>query len=397
VSTDQIKYILYSWEILQGSGSTSFIVEVQPEMELEQRRISPSKIKGGFIPFLVVFIFLAVLSYLISFNLFRPLAWSALLSFLVYPIHQLIYKKLLRERWSNVAAFIMTVFIIVLIVLPTVMVGFVMAREGVRLYSVIADYLKVSEGAWTAKAPGAFLPEGLWEWAKPLFEQFSFLRNILNQSGQWVASSIATISRGFLGNAIRIVLQLIVIAVASFFLIRDGHLILDYVKDITPLPKDEKDAFYRQAKRILQAVLYGITLTAIIQGILGGIGWWYVGLPTPLVFGAIMTVLAMFPIIGTPLVWVPGSFYLLYTGEWKSALLLFIWGLLVVSLIDNVIRPIFISEGSNIHLLIVFVGVLGGLTAWGFIGLFLGPLVITLFVFMLDNYRKEWKIHLSSE
>jgi len=366
-------------------------------MEMDQRRISPAKIKGGFIPFLLVFLFLAVLSYMISFNLFRPLAWSALLSFLVYPVYQKIYKTILKGKWSNLAALVMTVFIIVLIVLPTVMVGFVMAREGVRLYSVIADYLKASEGTWSAPGAGAFLPGGFWEWAKPFFEQFSFLRNILNQSGQWAAASIAGISRGFLGNAIRIVLQLVVITVASFFLIRDGHLILDYVKDITPLPSDEKDAFYGQAKRILQAVLYGITLTAIVQGVLGGIGWWYVGLPTPLVFGAIMTVLAMFPIIGTPLVWGPGSFYLLYIGEWKSALILFFWGLLVVSLIDNVIRPIFISEGSNIHLLIVFIGVLGGLTAWGFIGLFLGPLVITLFVFMLDNYRKEWKIHLSRD
>jgi predicted PurR-regulated permease PerM len=114
-------------------------------------------------------------------------------------------------------------------------------------------------------------------------------------------------------------------------------------------------------------------------------------LPAPLLFGALMAFLAVFPIIGTPLVWIPGSVYLFYSGDWKGALILFIWGAVIVSLIDNLIRPLIVSEGSKIHILIIFIGVVGGLTAWGFIGLFLGPLVVSLFMFMLDNYRKEWK------
>lgn len=354
------------------------------------------KVKGWFIPFLVVFIFLACLSYIISINLLKPLAWSALLSFLVYPLYRLLYEKIFRSRCANIAAALTTTFLIFLIVVPAIMAGFVMAREGVRLYSEVADFM-VHTGSEEINISKMIFPKFIHDYLKPFLEQFSFLGNIFEQAGRWVASSIGIISRGFLGNAIRIVLQLVVIAVATFFLLRDGHLIMDFVKDITPLPYNEREAFFDRAKRILHSVVYGITLTAILQGILGGLGWNYVGLPTPLLFGALMAVLAMFPLIGTPLVWIPGSLYLLYSGEWKGALILFIWGALVVSLIDNLVRPLIVSEGSKIHLLIIFIGVVGGLTTWGFIGLFMGPLVVSLFVFMLDNYRKQWKFHLNRE
>lgn len=353
------------------------------------------KTGGWFFPFVIVLSFLAGLSYLISFSLLKPLAWSVLLSFLVYPLHDLLHMRLLKGKWPNLSAVLVTAFILLIIVLPAVMAGFVMAREGIRLYGNVADFLKGIDGSQVHPL-SMILPPAIAERLRPIFKEFEFLGTILGQTGRWAASSIAAISRGFLGNAIRIVIQLVVIAVASFFMVRDGHLILEYVKDITPLLRQDREAFFLQAKRILQGVLYGITLTAIIQGILGGFGWWYVGLPTPILFGALMALLAMFPIIGTPLVWIPGALFLFYSGKWRSGIILFVWGLLVVSLIDNFLRPLFISEGSKIHILIIFIGVFGGLATWGFIGIFLGPLVISLFVFMLDTYRKEWKMHFKS-
>ena len=352
-------------------------------------KLLPENVRSWFMPFILVLSFLAGLSYLISSSLLKPLAWAVLLSFLVYPLYDVLFHRIFKGRHPNLAALLMTAFIILMIVQPAVMIGFVMAKQGIKFYANIAGFLKSFDNDGIHLLP--FFPSVLAERLAPVFKEFEFLRTIMGQTGNWVASMVASASRNFLGNVIRIVLQLVVIAVASFFMIRDGHLILGYVKDITPLTPQDKDAFFLQAKRILQGVLYGITLTAIVQGILGGIGWWYVGLPTPLLFGALMALLAMFPIIGTPLVWIPGCIYLFYTGEWKSSIILFVWGALVVSLIDNFLRPLFISEGSNIHILIIFIGVFGGLATWGFIGVFLGPLVISLFVFMLDTYRKKWK------
>lgn len=348
------------------------------------------KVKGWFMPFLVVLVFLSFLTYIISIDLIKPLAWSCLLAFLVYPLYRLFYEDLFNSRHSNIVAAAVTLLLIFVIVVPAVMAAFVTAKEGIRLYIDIADYMKTIN--WdNINLLRLVFPDFMIDYFGPFFGKFTVSSDFLQQTGRWLASSIGSVSRDFLGNAINIVLQLVVIAVATFFLLRDGHYILEFVKDITPLSDEEKDAFYARARRILQSVVYGIVLTAIIQGILGGLGWYYVGLPAPLLFGALMAFLAVFPIIGTPLVWIPGSAYLFYSGDWKGALILFLWGAFIVSLIDNLIRPLIVSEGSKIHILIIFIGVVGGLTAWGFIGLFLGPLVVSLFMFMLDNYRKEWK------
>lgn len=348
------------------------------------------KVKGWFIPFLVVLVFLACLSYVITYDLIKPIAWSSLLAFLVYPLYRYVNEDVFHSRHANIVAAIVTVLLIFVIVVPAVMAGFVTAREGIKLYIDIAEYMRTIN--WdNINLLSLVFPEFMIDYFGPLLEKFTISPDFLQQTGRWLASTIGSVSRDFLGNAISIVLQLVVIAVATFFLLRDGHYILEFVKDITPLSDNEKDAFYARARRILQSVVYGIVLTAIIQGILGGLGWYYVGLPAPLLFGALMAFLAVFPIIGTPLVWIPGSVYLFYSGDWKGALILFIWGAVIVSLVDNLIRPLIVSEGSKIHILIIFIGVVGGLTAWGFIGLFLGPLVVSLFMFMLDNYRKEWK------
>lgn len=205
-----------------------------------------------------------------------------------------------------------------------------------------------------------------------------------------MASQVASFSRGFLGNAFQLVYQLIVITVATFFFIRDGHVLMEYLKDILPLPKKEREVLFDRATQILQAVIYGLTFTAGIQAVLGGLGWWGVGLTAPVLFSAVMFIFALIPFIGTPMVLIPGAIYLAATGQWKSAIFLAVWALAVVASIDNLIRPLFISGGSKVHLLIVFIGVIGGLAAWGILGLFYGPLLISMFVFFLDSYRHLW-------
>ncbi len=332
---------------------------------------------------------LAVLSFIVSFPLFRPLAWSALLSFFAYPLYLLLYRRAFSGKWSNLAAGITTAAILLLLVVPAGVMGTLIAREGIKVYGSVADLLMQLEGS---EVPTILdlLPKGMSARLAPFVEHFVFLGDAVRQAGRWFASWLATVSRGFLGNAFRLIYQLIVIAVASFFMIRDGHKILEYVKEILPLPSLERDDLFGKAKQILQAVVYGITFTAGIQATLGGLGWWWAGLPSPPLFAGVMFILAMIPFVGTPMVLLPGAAYLAATGEVRSAVILAIWAIVVVSTIDNFIRPIFISEGSKVHILIVFIGVVGGLAVWGFLGLFCGPLIISMFIFFLDSYRRVW-------
>ena len=330
-----------------------------------------------------------------AFSLLRPLAWSALLSFFAYPLYRTLHGRLLRRRFPVVAAALTTAAIVLLLVIPALFVGISLAREGIRLYGYLADhFLRLGPNAtFTLES---LMPEGIAEKLSPLLDRFSFLGGTLRQTATWLASSLATASRGFLENVFRLGYQLIVIAVASFFFLKDGHLIVQFVSDITPLSLDQRRAFFGRIKKMLTAMVYGVTLTAGFQALLGLAGWIFVGLPNPAIFGLLMFILAMIPFVGTPLIWGPGALFLLLSGDVRGGVILLVWGVAIVSLVDNLIRPIFISEGSKVPVLTVFIGVVGGLSAWGFLGLFLGPLILTMFVFLLDTYRLAWQAARSS-
>ena len=135
--------------------------------------------------------------------------------------------------------------------------------------------------------------------------------------------------------------------------------------------------------------MYGIVLTCIVQGILGGIGFAIAGVPSPVFFGAVMIVCAFIPLVGTALVWVPAALYLLATDHVGKGLFLVVWGVLVISSIDNFIRPFFISGKAKIPLLVILLGVLGGLATMGFLGVIVGPLLFAVSLELARVYRTD--------
>ena len=150
--------------------------------------------------------------------------------------------------------------------------------------------------------------------------------------------------------------------------------------------------FFSRTKKLLNSVIFGIILTVAIQAILGGLGWWFVGLSTPAFFGMLMFFFGMFP-AGTAVVWIPGGLYLILSGDIKGGILLLAWGSIVVGTIDNLLRPFLISggkskgKGEEIPTLLVILGLFGGVIKWGFLGVFLGPLILVLFLLIFDLYR----------
>ena len=142
----------------------------------------------------------------------------------------------------------------------------------------------------------------------------------------------------------------------------------------------------------VRAVVFGIVLTALAQGVLAGLGYWVAGIPAPALWGVITALISLIPFIG-PVVWIGLSLSLLAHGETQAALGLFMWGALVVSSVDNLIRPLVISGPTRIPLLLVFLGVLGGINAFGLIGLFLGPVLLAVSVAIW----REWQVHKRSD
>jgi predicted PurR-regulated permease PerM len=159
---------------------------------------------------------------------------------------------------------------------------------------------------------------------------------------------------------------------------------------VVPFPEENRTVVVGTVKRVLSAVIYGVFLTCLVQGLLAGIGYWIFDLPSPLLFGALTAVAALIPFVGTALVWVPAVGYFLLEGEVSRGLFLFLWCFALVVPADNLIRPFFISGRGQLSLLVVALGLLGGLAAFGFVGIVIGPLVLSLFRAFLDIYRGQF-------
>jgi predicted PurR-regulated permease PerM len=158
---------------------------------------------------------------------------------------------------------------------------------------------------------------------------------------------------------------------------------------VVPIPGENRNVVAVTVKRVLSAVIYGVFLTCLVQGLLAGIGYWLFDLPSPLLFGALTVVAALIPFVGTALIWVPAVGYLILEGEVSRGLFLFLWCFVLVTPSDNLIRPFFISGKGQQSLLVVALGLLGGLAAFGFVGIIVGPLVLALFRAFLDIYRGQ--------
>jgi predicted PurR-regulated permease PerM len=172
-------------------------------------------------------------------------------------------------------------------------------------------------------------------------------------------------------------------------LFHEGPGLLSTLRRFLPLPEGDRDEVIRELREVTRSVFFGVILTALVQGVLGGIGVAIVGLPNPIVFGGAMFLCAILP-AGTVIVWLPAALWLLATGSPWRGIFLIAWGAGVVSTADNFLRPLFIGRGVRMHALLVFFGTLGGMLAFGIIGLFLGPLIITVFLFLLEVLRRDF-------
>ncbi len=188
------------------------------------------------------------------------------------------------------------------------------------------------------------------------------------------------------GNAMSVLFQMAVTIMLLYFIFRDGESFIRKLRSSALIPEEDVDVFVRETGGVISAVIYGVIFTAMLQGLLGGIGFWVTGLPAPVLFGAIMFILAMIPFAGTALVWGPAAIYLIYYGMIGKGIFLIIWGLLAVGMIDNFLRPYFISKRLGFHVVLSFIGILGGMSAFGLLGVFLGPLLLALMIRLFEKF-----------
>jgi predicted PurR-regulated permease PerM len=337
----------------------------------------------------------AALGYLvwrIVTPLWQPLVWALLLGGLLAPLNMRLTQRLGGR--VQLASSITTLLAIVLFMLPLAITAGAVGAQAAQL-------LRRLEGRVPGRGEALEFDLEKLPWigeavvwietntGVTLLQLQEWMAEGLQRLLQLVMSSGGTFVMGALGTTVSFVMMLFVL----FFVLRDGPAMAQQVVSLLPIEGQRRTLLQRHLTDMTRAVFLGLGLTAVAQGVLLGVGFWIAGLPSPLVFGVLGVILALVPMVGPALLWIPGAIWLAARGETGYAVFLALWGSIVVGLVDNLLRPLLISGRAEVPTLAVFVGVIGGLAAFGFIGLFLGPIVlgllIALFRFELDRRKAE--------
>jgi predicted PurR-regulated permease PerM len=340
--------------------------------------------------FLIFILFLAFLSIYLLYQILSPflssIIWAILLAMVFYPLFQKL-QRVLKKR-EVFSAIIMTLLVLIIIVLPFTLLLVSLASEVVDVYHRVEEMIRT--GQLLAYWEGAKeIPILKWILAR-LSEHIDFsqadplpllLKN-LKQISTFIFNQSTTLLKGFSTFIAGFFFTLL----SLYYLFKDGSRFFNGLKEIVPLPLKERDLLIQRFKDMIYATIYGGILIAIIQGILGGLFFWILGLPSPIFWGTAMALLSFIPIGGTALIWAPAGIILLIGGAVLKGFVLLGLGVFVISMVDNLLRPFFISTKTNIHPLLLFFAVLGGIQAFGLIGVVAGPLIATLFLALIEIY-----------
>ncbi|MGB7573683.1 MAG: AI-2E family transporter, partial [Thermodesulfobacteriota bacterium] len=283
------------------------------------------------------------------------------------------------------SALIMTLLVLVVIVLPLTLLMASLASDVVNLYHQVEEMIKTGQlQAYFERVKEIpILKSVLARVGKQVdLDPLPLLLKNVNQISTFIFNQTTILLKGFSTFVAGFFFTLL----SLYYLFKDGSHLFGRLKEIIPLPSRERDLLIRRFKDMIYATIYGGILIAMIQGVLGGLSFWILGLPSPIFWGTAMGLLSFIPIGGTALIWVPAAIILLIEGAVLKGFILLGLGVFVISMVDNLLRPFFISTRTNIHPLLLFFAVLGGVQAFGLIGLFAGPLIATLFLTLIEIY-----------
>jgi predicted PurR-regulated permease PerM len=306
-----------------------------------------------------------ILCYRLASPFLPALTFAIALAVVARPMHLRIARRL---DHPSIAAILSVVLVTAIVVLPLAFATHQLAQEAIGIFrSLQADG---GESSWKAllQQLGSFGP--VLEW---IDRQLS-LRGQLETFSQFALTGLKTAWTLSIGVVIGGLITLFFL----FYFFRDGQRLMNGVCGYLPLSPEECGRVLDRIDDTIHAMIFGSLGVAFIQGCLGGLMFWWLGLPSPLVWSAVMCVCAVLPVFGASLVWVPAALFFLVTGETANALILVLWGAIVVSLIDNLLYPVLVRNQLRLHTVLVFVAIVGGIVVFGAAGLILGPVVLAV-------------------
>lgn len=304
-----------------------------------------------------------------------------------------LYEKILKafRGWEKSASLVTCLLVILITVAPITLFAVLVTNEAVDTYQVIE--IKVNSGVFDKYLQweeGGFFydlkkqAEGIVD-----LEKMDVKKNIV----EW-AQSLSTFLVSQTGNFVisisNLLLNFFILLFTMYYFFKDGKRLVARIGAMSPLPSFYEGELFRKIAAMVKAILVGVFLTAIIQGIFGGVGFAIAGISSPFFWATAMAFFSLVPLVGTAIIWVPASVILFILGDYWQCVFIFIWGLLVVGSIDNFVRPYLIGGKAHTYPLLTFFVILGGIWKWGLKGIIIGPLVLMVLMSFLHIYEAEY-------
>jgi predicted PurR-regulated permease PerM len=354
----------------------------RPHLRKTQGALAPSSIYI----FIALLIGVLYLFYLIIHPFLYDLFMAVVMALVFYPFYRKV-KRVLRG-WKILSALLTIFFIILVFLIPISLLSGVITSESLEFYQKISTGLK--DGSYNnlldLQSLNASKTLERLHLNIPALHLEEFVGNILKTLSEFIYTEMGVLAKGVVG----ILFDVVIVLFICFFLLIDGEKFLEEIKLLNPLEGSHHDRIIFQLERTLKAALKGSIIVALVQGVLGGLGFWLFQIPSAAFWGVCMVFSSVIPLVGTSIIWIPAALYLAFTSSLWMALGLALWGTLIIAGADNVLRPMLLKETVNLHPLLTFLSVLGGLLYFGFLGFILGPVVLSFLMTLFEIYKTEF-------
>jgi predicted PurR-regulated permease PerM len=321
---------------------------------------------------------IAVLAYRTAEPFFNEIGWAVVLAVCFAPMQA----RLARRLGPTGSAAALTAMVVVVAVVPLLLVAYVLAGQGPQLANDVKAYVDGRGGL-------AGLVHVVWEWLRErhfvLPSEAAVTRDLSRRIDE-IASQAGTQAARMIEQAVAFVFSLTIILCMLFFMLRDGPQMASGVRRLLPFGPERNARLVALIHDIVSTSVTSTLVIAVLQGIVGGVAFLLLGVPGALLWGGLMVILAVLPVAGAALVWVPAAVWLALSGSFTKGLVLALVGVLILGNIDNVVRPVMLSGQTRMNTLMLIIGLLGGVSTFGFIGLVLGPVVGAVLTALVKTY-----------
>lgn len=321
--------------------------------------------------------------YIIAKPFLSPIFLAVMIAIVFHPVHARVQARI---RGRNTAALVSTLLVLFMLVIPAVGLGVVVSREVTGLYQLLSQR-SAAEGGWNPYVMHGM--ERLLSWAGRYIDLSTFdLRGTILRWLEGISKFLLSWGARAVGNVLSFLGDAVVSFFTLFFLFREGGSMRERVAELLPLNRGQLERLFTGISNSIVANVYGCLAVGVAQGSLASLGFWVLGLPSPVLWGMVTALFSLIPLIGSAAVWGPAVIVLMVGGHLWKGLILLAWGVAVVGQVDSLVRPYVISERANLHTLLVFFALLGGVQAFGVMGLFVGPVVLSVALVVLEMLRE---------